>query len=167
MQKINRERYIKLTNFFKYNKTAKAILKFIYRFFPLFVFANYPILLVYTFLWKRDLFLESLIVPAGVFIGITILRIIIKEERPYVRYEVAPVFAKDSKPDSMPSRHTASAFIIAMTMLRFNVWAGVLYLLIAVMISVSRVCAGVHYVRDVIVGAAIAILCGIVFLFLV
>ena len=166
MQKINRERYIKLTNFFKYNKTAKAILKFIYRFFPLFVFANYPILLVYTFLWKRDLFLESLIVPAGVFIGITIMRIIIKEERPYVRYEVAPVFAKDSKPDSMPSRHTASAFIIAMTMLRFNVWAGTLYLLIAVMISVSRVCAGVHYVRDVIVGAAIAILCGIVFLFL-
>lgn len=110
--------------------------------------------------------MESLIVPAGVFIGITIMRIIIKEERPYVRYEVAPVFAKDSKPDSMPSRHTASAFIIAMTMLRFNVWAGTLYLLIAVMISVSRVCAGVHYVRDVIVGAAIAILCGIVFLFL-
>jgi membrane-associated phospholipid phosphatase len=34
------------------------------------------------------------------------------------------------------------------------------------MISVSRVCAGVHYVRDVIVGATIAILCGIVFLFL-
>jgi membrane-associated phospholipid phosphatase len=78
-----------------------------------------------------------------------------------------PVFAKNSKPDSMPSRHTASAFIIAMAILRFNVWAGVAYLFIAVMISVSRVCAGVHYVRDVIVGAAIAILCGIVFLFLV
>ena len=103
----------------------------------------------------------------GVFLGITLLRIIIKEERPYVRYGVAPVFAKDSKPDSMPSRHTASAFIIAMAILRFNVWAGIAYLFIAVIISVSRVCAGVHYVRDVIVGAAIAILCGIVFLFLV
>ena len=113
------------------------------------------------------MFLESLIVPAGVFLGITLLRIIIKEERPYVRYGVAPVFEKDSKPDSMPSRHTASAFIIAMTMLQFNMWAGILYLFIAVMISVSRVCAGVHYVRDVIVGALIAILCGIVFLFLI
>lgn len=167
MQKINRERYIKLTDFFKNNKIAKKILEFIYRFFPLFVFANYPILLVYTFLWKNDLFLESLIVPAGVFLGITLLRIIIREERPYVRYGVAPVFEKDSKPDSMPSRHTASAFIIAMTMLQFNMWAGILYLFIAVMISVSRVCAGVHYVRDVIVGALIAILCGIVFLFLI
>lgn len=103
----------------------------------------------------------------GGVLGITLLRIIIKEERPYVRYGVAPVFAKNSKPDSMPSRHTASAFIIAMAILRFNVWAGIAYLFIAVMISVSRVCAGVHYVRDVIVGAAIAILCGIVFLFLV
>mgnify|MGYP003226871258 CR=1 FL=1 len=139
------------------------MLKFVYKIFPLTVFASYPILLVYTFLWQKDLFLKSLTVPAGVFWGITLLRIIIKEERPYVRYGVAPVFAKDSK----PSRHTASAFIIAMAILRFNVWAGIAYLFIAVMISVSRVCAGVHYVRDVIVGAAIAILCGIVFLFLV
>ena len=135
------------------------MLKFVYKIFPLIVFASYPILLVYTFLWQKDLFLKSLTVPAGVFLGITLLRIIIKEERPYVRYGVAPVFAKNSKPDSMPSRHTA--------ILRFNVWAGIAYLFIAVMISVSRVCAGVHYVRDVIVGAAIAILCGIVFLFLV
>ena len=115
------------------------MLKFVYKIFPLIVFASYPILLVYTFLWQKDLFLKSLTVPAGVFLGITLLRIIIKEERPYVRYGVAPVFAKNSKPDSMPSRHTASAFIIAMAILRF----------------------------DVIVGAAIAILCGIVFLFLV
>lgn len=143
------------------------MLKFVYKIFPLTVFASYPILLVYTFLWQKDLFLKSLTVPAGVFLGITLLRIIIKEERPYVWYGVAPVFAKNSKPDSMPSRHTASAFIIAMTILQFNVWAGIAYLFIAVMISVSRVCAGVHYVRDVIVGAAIAILCGIVFLFLV
>lgn len=124
-------------------------------------------MLVYTFLWKKELFLESFIVPAGVFLGITILRIIIKEQRPYVRYGVAPVFAKDNKPDSMPSRHTACAFIIAMTMLRFNMWAGILYLFIAVLIAVSRVCAGVHYVRDVIIGALIAILCGIVFLFMI
>ena len=87
------------------------MLKFVYKIFPLTVFASYPILLVYTFLWQKDLFLKSLTVPAGVFLGITLLRIIIKEERPYVRYGVAPVFAKNSKPDSMPSRHTASAFI--------------------------------------------------------
>ena len=153
MQKISRKQYIKLTDFFKNNKSAKNVLKFVYKIFPLIVFASYPILLVYTFLWQKDLFLKSLTVPAGVFLGITLLRIIIKEERPYVRYGVA-------------SRHTASAFIIAMAILRFNVWAGIAYLFIAVMISVSRVCAGVHYVRDVIVGAAIAILCGIVFLFL-
>lgn len=90
-----------------------------------------------------------------------------KRRTPVCAVRSCACFAKNSKPDSMPSRHTASAFIIAMAILRFNVWAGIAYLFIAVMISVSRVCAGVHYVRDVIVGAAIAILCGIVFLFLV
>lgn len=129
------------------------------------MFANYPVFLVYTFFWRKELFPKSLIVPAAVFAFITVLRYIIKEERPYVHYGIAPVFAKDTKPDSMPSRHTASAFIIALTMLRFNVWAGILYLFIAVLISVSRVCAGVHYIRDVVVGALIAVACGILFLF--
>ena len=77
------------------------MLKFVYKIFPLIVFASYPILLVYTFLWQKDLFLKSLTVPAGVFLGITLLRIIIKEERPYVRYGVAPVFAKNSKPEEV------------------------------------------------------------------
>jgi len=75
------------------------VLKFVYKIFPLTVFASYPILLVYTFLWQKDLFLKSLTVPAGVFLGITLLRIIIKEERPYVRYGVAPVFAKNFEMD--------------------------------------------------------------------
>ena len=98
---------------------------------------------------------------------VTMLRKIIKEQRPYDYYGVAPVIGKKSKPDSMPSRHTASAFIIAMAMLSVNVWAGILYMAVAVLISLSRIFAGVHYVRDVIVGATIAILCGIVFLFLI
>lgn len=133
---------------------------------PLFVFANYPLLIVFTFFWRGNLFLKVLLVPAGVFVLVTILRKIIKEERPYVRYGIAPVFDKDAKPDSMPSRHTASAFIIALSMLSVNTIAGIVYLIIALLISVSRLCAGVHYIKDVLAGAAIAIVCGIIFIFL-
>lgn len=83
-----------------------------------------------------------------------------------MRYGIAPVFDKDAKPDSMPSRHTASAFIIALSMLSVNTIAGIVYLIIALLISVSRLCAGVHYIKDVLAGAAIAIVCGIIFIFL-
>lgn len=154
-----------MTDYFKNNKAANRILKVIYTALPLLVFISYPLLLFFTFFWKKDAFWETLIVPAAVFVLVTILRKIIKEQRPYDYYGVAPVIGKKSEPDSMPSRHTASAFIIAMTMLSVNAWAGILYMAVAMLISLSRIFAGVHYVRDVIVGAAIAILCGIVFLF--
>lgn len=142
-------------------------MRILYKFLPLFVFASYPLLIVYTFFWHGDLFLKVLSVPAGVFVLVTVLRKIIKEERPYVRYGVASVFDKDAKPDSMPSRHTASAFIIALAMLSVNITAGIVYLIIALLISVSRLCAGVHYIKDVLAGAAIAIACGIIFIFVI
>ncbi len=137
----------------------------LYTILPLFVFASYPLLLLYTFFWRSDEFIKALLVPAGVFALVTVLRMIIREPRPYTAYGVPSVYGKDDKPDSMPSRHTASAFIIALTMLSVNIPAGIAYLAIAILISVSRLCAGVHYVRDVLVGAAIAILCEIIFIF--
>ena len=156
-----------MTDYFKSNKTANRCLKIIYTVLPLYVFANYPILLFYTFFWRKNTFLETLVVPAAVFALITVLRKIIKRQPPYDCFEVAPVIPKKSEPDSMPSRHTASAFIIAMTVLSINTYAGIFYIIIALLISLSRIFAGVHYISDVIVGAVISILCGVIFLFVI
>ena len=56
-----------MTDYFKNNKTANRCLKIIYTVLPLYVFANYPILLFYTFFWRKNTFLETLVVPAAVF----------------------------------------------------------------------------------------------------
>ncbi len=66
----------------------------------------------------------------------------------------------------MPSRHTASAYIIAMTFLSVNLPLGIVALCFASMIEASRVMAGAHFIRDVVVGALIGITAGVVFYFI-
>lgn len=60
----------------------------------------------------------------------------------------------------MPSRHTACAFIIAMTFMYVSIPLGIAYLIISALIMISRVLAGVHFISDVIAGMAISLLYG-------
>lgn len=164
---MNRKNYEKTTSFFKNNKIANAVLKFIYKVLPLAIFIAYPLLLIRVWSSGIEMFLKALLVPAGVFALVTVLRVIINEQRPYEKYGISPVFVKDTRGKSMPSRHTASAFIISMTILSINTVAGIVYLVMSCLITASRVLAGVHYIRDVVVGMIISVAIGIVFLFLI
>lgn len=143
------------------------VLKIIYKLLPLFIFIAYPILLFYCFFWQNENFLKILIVPASVFVFVSILRKLINETRPYEKYGFDSLFGKTTKGQSMPSRHTASAFIIAMAFLYVDLDLGITILSLSTIIMTSRILAGVHYIRDVLVGAGISILCGYVFFFLI
>lgn len=163
---MNEEKYKKTVKYFKENRTANTILKIIYKILPLAVFVSYPILLLWSIIFCKNEFLKLLLVPAFTFGIVTLLRIIINEPRPYEKYGIDSVFSKKTIGKSMPSRHTASAFIIAMAMLYVNSVLGIILLTISVFIMLSRVLAGVHYIRDVLVGAMISILIGTTFLFI-
>ncbi len=164
---MNRNKYEKITSFFKNNKAANTALKIIYKYLPLLIFILYPIGIVWVFFKQSEIFFQFVLVPLSVFLMVTALRKLINEQRPYERYGIEPVFAKDTKGKSMPSRHTASAFIISMAMLRINLYLGIGFLAVSFVIMISRVLAGVHYIRDVIVGMAISIVIGYIFLFLI
>lgn len=167
MFKINRQRYAAVTEFFKNNKTANLILKIIYKYLPLLIFILYPIGIVWVFFQQSEIFFQFVLVPLGVFLMVTALRKLINEQRPYEKYGIEPVFTKNTKGKSMPSRHTASAFIISMVMLRINPYLGIGFLVVSFVIMFSRVLAGVHYIRDVFVGMTISIVIGYIFLFLI
>lgn len=167
MFEINKRVYLKITNYFKNNKKARFGLVLVYKLLPFVVFAAYPVMLVYTMIWQQSLFLQTLLVPAGVFILVTILRKLIGEQRPYEKYGVPSVFGKTTKGQSMPSRHTASAVIIALALLKINFYFGIATLCIALLIALSRLLAGVHFIRDIAVGAGISVLFGIAFIFLI
>lgn len=164
---MNRNKYEKITSFFKNNKAANTALKIIYKYLPMLIFILYPIGIVWVFFKQSEIFLQFVLVPLGVFLLVTALRKLINEQRPYEKYGIEPVFAKDTKGKSMPSRHTASAFIISMAMLRINPYWGIGFLAVSFVIMLSRVLAGVHYIRDVFVGMTISIVIGYVFLFLI
>lgn len=164
---MNKRRYETTVRFFSTNKTAHALLSFIYKFLPNLLFLSYPALIIIEFFvmgfgWQ---WLRMVVVPAGVLGFVSAMRVIINEERPYERYKIPSVFHKTTVGQSMPSRHTASAYIIAMTFLSVNPVTGVITLFIASLIEASRVMAGAHFIRDVVVGAAIGISAGIVFYF--
>lgn len=164
---MNRNKYEKITSFFKNNKAANTALKIIYKYLPLLIFILYPIGIVWVFFKQSEIFFQFVLVPLSVFLMITALRKLINEQRPYEKYGIQPVFAKNTKGKSMPSRHTASAFIISMAMLRINLYLGIGFLAVSFVIMISRVLAGVHYIRDVLVGMAISVVIGYIFLFLI
>ena len=67
---------------------------------------------------------------------------------------------------SFPSRHVFSAALIGTMMLTRLPIVGVLALLVAALLAWVRVVRGIHYMRDVTVGALVGVLAGVIALFL-
>ena len=71
---------------------------------------------------------------------------------------------KDTKGNSFPSRHVFSIYIIAMA--AWYVWMplGVILCVAGVFLAAARVIGRVHFMKDVVAGALIAVGCGILWL---
>ncbi len=117
----------------------------------------YPVLLLALALKGDPRLLRCVLVPGVSFAAVTLVRRWINAPRPYEALEIDPIIHKDTKGQSMPSRHVFSMFVIAVTYLWIQPWIGVILLLLGVVLAVLRVLGGVHFPRDVLVGA----LCGI------
>jgi undecaprenyl-diphosphatase len=84
--------------------------------------------------------------------------------RPYEAHPGHAHLLLPVSPDpSFPSDHATAAFAIAVAIGLRHRKAGVLALVLATIVSVSRVALGTHYPSDVIGGAALGALCALVF----
>lgn len=164
--KIKEKQFIKTTNAIKNNHTLCIILKFIYKFLPFVLFVAYPIMIIYLLIVWDLRFIRVITIPAFTFLAVTVMRILINRPRPYERYSFTPVFPKDTKGKSFPSRHTASAFIISYAFLYICPVLGVVSMVISAFLSFLRPVVGVHYVSDVLGGFLVSSLLGIVFFFI-
>lgn len=61
---------------------------------------------------------------------------------------------------SMPSGHAFEAFAVATSILLWHRRAGIVALVVATVVASSRVYLGVHFVSDIVVGAALGVLVG-------
>ena len=103
----------------------------------------------------------NLVIPAVSFALLTVVRAQINRPRPYEAWPINPLIHKDTKGNSMPSRHVFSSAVIAMAWLAFWPPAGIFFLAVTAAAAVIRVLGGVHDPSDVAAGFAAGVAAGI------
>lgn len=167
MRIINKRIFEGCVGFFSAHSKAKTALAAIYKVLPNLMIFAYVGLLIYAHFLAKQALPRLVGAPLGVLIVVSLLRVIINAERPYERFGVPSVFGKQTVCKSMPSRHTASAFIIAMAVLYVSLPFGIAALVCALLIGASRVLAGAHFLRDVLAGAGLALVSGLLAFFII
>ena len=125
------------------------------------VYCLYPIILGRLVLTQDIRFWRLFLAPAISFILLSVIRNYINAPRPYEMFDIIPIIKKDTKGKSFPSRHVFSVFVIAMTIYYISRPIGIALMFAGVLLAIIRVVGGVHFPKDVLAGAAIGILCGI------
>lgn len=106
--------------------------------------------------------LRVIAVPAAAFVAVTAARKLFDLPRPTEKLGIDPISDKKKKGDSFPSRHAASATVIAAAFLYISLPLGIIMSLIALSICILRPMAGIHFPRDVIAGAILSIVISVV-----
>ena len=90
-----------------------------------------------------------------------IILLFIQRSRPYV-HGITHLLTSPSTDPSFPSDHAAATFAIAAAFLLHGAnRRGILFMLLAAIVSYSRVYIGTHYVSDVVGGALVAVVTAI------
>ena len=161
---MTKETYVNITQPFRDNPKMARGIHMANKICTLSMYLAYPLLILYM-LWMRDAYVARVImVPLDSFIILSVFRYFVNRPRPYEKFELPPVIAKDTKGKSFPSRHVFSAMVIAMTFLLASPWSwlGVLFVVVAVLLAIVRVLSGVHFISDVVAGAGFAIVAAVV-----
>lgn len=101
------------------------------------------------------------------FFAVGFVRMMIDAPRPYELYDFYETKPKERAGRSFPSRHAYSSFVIATIAFLYSVPLGIGLLLIGLALIASRVLLGIHFIRDVVAGAAIGIISGLIGIFFV
>ena len=121
---------------------------------------------------------RTLVVATVAFVAVSVVRALIDAPRPYDVSGEEPLLPRDSHGASFPSRHVFSCFMIAMCWLAWVpgvsapwtpacgfAWpqaVAAVLMCLGVAMCFIRVAGGVHWVRDVVVGALVGIACGLI-----
>ncbi len=146
------DRYRAVIGWFNARPAAKKLLRAVSLGSVAAVYLLYAGLAVLMMLRGNSLLWPLLVVPAVVFVLGTALRRAINRPRPYETLGFTPLFPKDTKGQSLPSRHCFSAACIAVAAIPVSPAAAAVLAGLAVVIALTRVLCGVHYISDVLVG---------------
>ena len=120
-------------------------------------------ILIHSYFNEPLLYSVKLLLCAAIpFFLVTAARKIINAPRPYELYGFYEMRPKDKEGQSLPSRHVFSAFVIATLSYLVSTPLAIALAALGVCLAVCRVLLGLHFIRDVVCGALIGILSGII-----
>jgi len=120
----------------------------------------YPVLLLILALLRDERLLRVILVPLFSFLAVTIFRKIVNAPRPHEVWDAPSLIPKDTRGNSFPSRHVFSVFIIAMATAYVCMPAAIIMMIAGIFLAIVRIIARIHFVKDVVAGAAIGIILG-------
>lgn len=141
-----------------------AVVIFFGHYFPYVLVLFFALLLFFSGYAKREKVRIFGVTVASMLIarlGVTeLIRFLYHRPRPFVAHQVHALLIDDAW--SFPSGHAALFFAMATALYLYNKTWGIGFFIAALLITVSRVIAGVHYPSDIVgglvVGSAIAYL---------
>ena len=108
------------------------------------------------------LFVKLVIVTLVPFVGVTVFRHMLRAPRPCELYDMSSLGkrAPQKSGKSFPSRHVFSSFVIGTSLCFVEPLIGSLVLLFGITLGACRVLLGYHFLRDVVAGGIIGVVCG-------
>ena len=104
--------------------------------------------------WDKELFAVAVSVGTAWFVTF-ILKILFHAARPFVVFPLVHPLISETPYTSFPSGHATVFFALAVVMTYYHKRAGWLFLAAALVVSLSRVFAGVHFPGDILAGAVV------------
>ena len=154
--------YINLNKKISSNSAMCKLLNIANKSITTYVYCMFTAIMIYLLFAQR--FHEHIVITlfcgAGFFL-VTFIRRYIIRIRPFAKYGFQPIIKCKKQDCSMPSRHTYSVFVIAIAtflihpaLFAFNIFCGIV-------LALTRILSGVHYISDILAGIAFAMVFGI------
>lgn len=141
--------------------------------FVLFIFAFIVVYLDPEYFYSKNVILIlsaiSFFLARGVVV--TIINLFIKRQRPYQLYNFSPITSKffsfkTNIPNSFPSRHTTAYFSVAVIVFMYAQPLGIVLMVTSLAAGCARVVLGYHWITDILAGAIIGTIIGLLVTFL-
>ena len=148
-----------LSQYFINHPIQKKIVLFLSKFCVYLTIVSYLGTLAYLFVLKDWFdFIPTFFSPLLAFIMVEIIRHFYSRKRPFEVIEFEPLIEHETG-KSFPSKHATSALVIALALSLLFPSFGVVMIINALLVGLTRILSGIHYPSDVVGGYLLAILC--------
>ncbi len=124
------------------------------------------ILALVFFLKKNWMFAYELILSTFLlWFVVEFIKVFINRSRPFKKLSGARVVGRAEKGRSFPSGHTSQSFYLATLMVQYfgtGLYIGMLLYFLAFLVGITRIYVGAHYPRDVMAGAVLGTIWGLI-----